>query len=257
MVEIKKGRPISMSFLDLFVTPKPRSSGLLHRHDTIGRDASGRPALVRTRKKVNYKNFIRRFVVALCSSQCQTPVSLTQVQAPKKSHASSTGSTKAEPPASPKAEEPPVTEATVCTWTVVEDAALLGLKAQRKSWKEISETMAGKDLEAIKERYRLLYDLAPAEVKSKEAEAKEKSNEGEAKEGDGGKMAKDGGERGNDGGKKGKGKSNEESKKGSKTPTSNKGRNKEYADEELSTEDVRTPFSLMIRRMLTLVPQDH
>ena len=151
------------------------------------------------------------------------------MQAPKKSDASPAGSTKAEPPASPKAEETPVTEVTISTWTVVEDAALLGLKAQRKSWKEISEAMAGKDLEAIKERYRLLYDLAPAEVKREEAESKEKTKEGESKEVDGGNRAK-----------KGKVKSNEESKNPWKTPTSNKGRNKEYADEELSTDDVRS-----------------
>ena len=167
-------------------------------------------------------------------------MSLTQVQGPKKSNASPAGSTKAEPPASPKAEEPPVTEVTVSTWTLVEDAALLGLKAQRKSWKEISETMAGKDLEAIKERYRLLYDLAPAEVKKEEAEAKEKCKEGEAKEGDGRNRAKNGEERRHDGAKKGKVKSNEESKNPWKTPTSNKGGNKEYADEDLSTDDVRS-----------------
>ena len=214
MVETKKGRPVSMGFFDLFVTPKPRSNGLLHRHDTIARDASGRLALVRTRKKVNFQHLIRRFVVVLCLSKCYTPVSLTQVQEPKKFVASIAGSTKAEPPASPKADEPPFTGATISTWTVVEDAALLGMKAQRKSWKEISEIIAGKDLEAIKERYRLLYDLAPAEVKGKEAEAKEKSKEGEVKGGDGGKMAKDGEQKGNDGHKKGMGKSNEESKKG-------------------------------------------
>ena len=89
--------------------------------------------------------------------------------------------------------------------------------------------MAGKDLEAIKERYRLLYDLAPAEVKREEAESKEKSKEGESKEVDGGNRAK-----------KGKVKSNEESKNPWNTPTSTKGRNKEYADEELSTDDVRS-----------------
>ena len=167
-------------------------------------------------------------------------MSLTQVQAPKKSDASPAGSTKAEPSASPKAEEPPVPEVTVSTWTVVEDAALLGLKAQGKSWKEISETMAGKDLEAIKERYRLLYDQAPAKVKGKEAEAKEKSKEGEAKEGDGGNRAKHGEEKANDGAKKGNVKSNEESKNRRKAPTATTGMKKEYADEDLSTDDVRS-----------------
>ena len=174
-------------------------------------------------------------------------MSLTQMQAPKKPDASSASSTKAEPPASPKPEEPPTIEVTVNTWTAVEDAALLGLKAQRKSWKEISETFAGKDLEAIKERYRLLYDLAPAEVKKKEVQAKGKSKEGEAKEGDGGNGAKDGEEKGKDGAKKGKGKSNEESKKGRKAPTATTGWDKENTDDDLSSEDVRVPFPLMTR----------
>ena len=174
-------------------------------------------------------------------------MSLTQVQAPKKPNVPPPGSTKAEPPASPKAEEPPTPALTINTWTVVEDAALLGMKAQRKSWKEISETFAGKDLEAIKERYRLLYDLAPAEVKKNEVGAKGKSKEGEAKEGDGGNKAKDGEEKGNDGAKKGKGKSNEESKKGRKTPTATTGWNKESTDDDLSSEDVRVPIPLMTR----------
>ena len=100
--------------------------------------------------------------------------------------------------------------------------------------------MAGKDLEAIKERYRLLYDLAPPEVKREEAEAKQKSKEGEAKEGAGGHRAKNAEERRHDGTKKGKVKSNEESKNPWKTPTSNKGGNKESADEDLSTDDVRS-----------------
>lgn len=181
-------------------------------------------------------------------------MSLTQLQAPKKLNASPPGSTKAEPPASPKAEEPPTTEVTANTWTAVEDAALLGLKAQRRSWKEISETLASKDLEAIKERYRLLYDLAPAEAK---VEAKEKNKEGEAKKADGGNKAKDGDEKGNDGAKKGKGKSNEESKKGRKTPTATSIWDKEPTEDDLSSEDVRTPFPLTTRRILTLKYQDH
>ena len=118
------------------------------------------------------------------------------------------------------------------------------MKAQRKSWKEISEAFAGKDLEAIKERYRLLYDLAPAEAKRKGTEVKEKSKESEAKDRD---------EKGNDGAKKGKGKSNEESRK---TPTATSGWNKEDTDDDLSSEDVRVPFPLTKIRVLILDPQD-
>ena len=229
MGETKKPRPVSIGFFDLFITQKPRPDELLQRHDSIGRDASGRLALVRHRKKVNFINCIRRFVTALLN-QSITPFSLTLVQAPKKTNPSPPGSTKAEPPASPKAEEPPTIGVTVNTWTAVEDAALLGLKAQRRSWKEISEMFASRDLEAIKERYRFLYDLAPAEAKI------------EAKEADGGKKAKDGDEKGNDGAKKGKGKANEESKKGRKTPTATSIGDKEQTDDDLSSEDVRTPF---------------
>ena len=108
---------------------------------------------------------------------------------------------------------------------------------------------AGRDLEAIKERYRFLYDLAPAEAK---IEVKEKSKEGEAKEADGGNKGKDSDEKGNDGAKKGKGKSNEESKKGRKTPTATSIWDKAPTDDDLSSEDVRTPFSLTSRRILTL-----
>ena len=116
---------------------------------------------------------------------------------------------------------------------------------------------AGKDLEAIKERYRLLYDLAPAEVKKQDVEAKGKSKESETKEEDGGNKAKDGEEKGNDGAKKGKGKSNEESKKRRKVPTATTGWNKENTDDDLSSEDVRVPLTLMTRRILTADPQDH
>ena len=184
-------------------------------------------------------------------------MSLTQVQALNKPDASSASSTKAEPAASPKAEEPPSIEVTINTWTTVEDAALLGLKAQGRSWKEISETFAGKDLEAIKERYRLLYDLAPAEAKRKGAEAADKSKEGETRQGDAGNRAQDGEGKGNDGAKKGKGKLNEESKKGRRTPTATTAWNNEQTDDDLSSDDVRIPFPLTTRRILILDPQDH
>ena len=65
MVEVKRSRPTSMSFFDLFITPKPPSSDLLQRHATISRDRSGRPALIRTRKKVSFNNCIRRVIIVL------------------------------------------------------------------------------------------------------------------------------------------------------------------------------------------------
>lgn len=51
---------------------------------------------------------------------------------------------------------------------------LLGMKALNKSWKEISEVLAGKDEDDIKKKYRELYVDAPASIKPKKAEAKKK-----------------------------------------------------------------------------------
>ena len=45
-------------------------------------------------------------------------------------------------------------------WTQIDDAALLGMKAQNKTWKEISEAMPDKGLTDMKQRYKELYDLA-------------------------------------------------------------------------------------------------
>ena len=124
----------------------------------------------------------------------------------------------------------------------MEDAALLGLIAQRKSWEEISQTLAGKDLAAIQERYRLMFGLVPVEVKGGEAEAKEKSKEGEAKEGGGGNWAKAGENKGNPWAQRVEVKSKEESKNLWKTPTPTQSRNKDFADVDLSTDDVRSRF---------------
>ena len=169
-------------------------------------------------------------------------VLLIQIQVPKKSDESSAGSTKAEPPASPKTEEPPRTEVPSITWTVVEDAALLGLIAQRKSWEEISQTLPGKDLPAIQERYRLMFGLVAVEAKGGEAEAKEKGKEGEAKESGGGNWANAGEVKGNPWAQRVEVKSKEEAKNLWKTPTSTQGRNKDFADVDLSTDDVRSRF---------------
>ena len=96
----------------------------------------------------------------------------------------------------------------------------------RKSWTEISENMAGKDLEAIKDRYRLLYAEAPPEVKEIVAEAKPAGQNEEGKEKN---------KKGNEATTKGKGKPSD---KGTKTPVLNKGKAREDADEDLSPEDV-------------------
>lgn len=57
----------------------------------------------------------------------------------------------------------------------MEELALLGMKAQAMSWKQIDEALPGKDLEDIKNKYRKLYVDAPAQSKPKEAEKKEET----------------------------------------------------------------------------------
>lgn len=53
-----------------------------------------------------------------------------------------------------KADEPQAQEAKA--WTPLEDAALLGLKAQNKSWKEIGEIILGRDKDELLNRYKEL-----------------------------------------------------------------------------------------------------
>lgn len=63
--------------------------------------------------------------------------------------------------------------------------ALLGMKAQNMSWKDIGEALPGKDEEDIKKKYTELYIDVPADVKPKEAETTEeesKKETGESKE---------------------------------------------------------------------------
>ncbi|KAI4210790.1 MAG: hypothetical protein LQ351_006372 [Letrouitia transgressa] len=53
-----------------------------------------------------------------------------------------------------KAHEPQALEAKA--WTPLEDAALLGLKAQNKSWKEIGEIILGRDKDELRNHYKEL-----------------------------------------------------------------------------------------------------
>ena len=46
------------------------------------------------------------------------------------------------------------------------------MKAQSMSWKEIDEALPGKGMENIKDKYRVLYADAPANVKPKEGDVK-------------------------------------------------------------------------------------
>ena len=58
-------------------------------------------------------------------------------------------------------------------WTKLEEMALLGMKAQNMSWKDIDEALPGKDLDEIKKKYKELYADAPANVKAKDGNGKE------------------------------------------------------------------------------------
>ena len=58
-------------------------------------------------------------------------------------------------------------------WTRLEELALLGMKAQNMTWKEINEALPGKDLEDIKKKYKVLCADAPANVKAKDGSGKE------------------------------------------------------------------------------------
>lgn len=113
------------------------------------------------------------------------------------------------------------------------------MKAQNMTWKEINEALPGKDLKDIKNKFRVLYLDAPANVKPKDAEAKKeetketennKEDKKEEKKGqaksDEAKVAEDS-KKGSKDNKKG-GKEGKQGKKGQK--------GKEKAEEEESEE---------------------
>ena len=83
--------------------------------------------------------------------------------------------------ASTAAAPPSPTSEAANTWTAVEDAALLGMKAQQKSWTAMSEMLPGKGVDGIKERYSELYKKVPDKFKAKGASKKE-SDEGKVEE---------------------------------------------------------------------------
>ena len=64
----------------------------------------------------------------------------------------------------------------------LEELALLGMKAQNMSWKEIDEALPGKDLEDIKKKCTQLYVDALANVKEEDAKKEEAKQEEEKKD---------------------------------------------------------------------------
>lgn len=121
--------------------------------------------------------------------------------------------------------------------------ALLGMKAQSMTWKEIGEALPGKDMEDIKKRYRKLYIDAPANVKPKGAEAKkEETNEEtedkkEEAKGDEAKAAEES-KKGSGDGKKG-GKEGKQGKKGQKVQKGQKGQKGKEKAEEAKPEEAK------------------
>lgn len=119
--------------------------------------------------------------------------------------------------------------------------ALLGMKAQNMTWKEIGEALPAKNMEDIKRRYRELYVDAPANVKPKEAEAKKgettEDNKEEEKEEAKGDEAKKGSGDGKKGSKEGK-----QGKKGLKGQKGQKGKEKaeEGKPEDAKVEEAKT-----------------
>lgn len=92
------------------------------------------------------------------------------------------------------------------TWTDLEDATLIGLKALNKTWKEIGAIMTNKPTEDLRERYD---ELNLKTVKATEAEKKDDEPKAEAKEKNGANATGDHGDKG-----KGKGVDKKDKEKG-------------------------------------------
>ncbi|KAI4162006.1 MAG: hypothetical protein LQ342_004318 [Letrouitia transgressa] len=111
----------TLSLLDAFVTPQQV------------REMKGGLKFVRNRK------------------QASAPTEEAKPEEPKPEETKPEETPTAEPV---KADEPQAQEAKA--WTPLEDAALLGLKAQNKSWKEIGEIILGRDKDELLNRYKEL-----------------------------------------------------------------------------------------------------
>ncbi|KAL9039084.1 MAG: hypothetical protein Q9214_005020 [Letrouitia sp. 1 TL-2023] len=90
--------------------------------------------------------------------QASTPPEEAKPEEPKPEETKPEETPAAEPA---KADEPQAQEAKA--WTPLEDAALLGLKAQNKSWKEIGEIILGRDKDELRNHYKELNPNATAE----------------------------------------------------------------------------------------------
>lgn len=141
--------------------------------------------------------------------EVQKPASITTAAppadppAPPAAPAASAGTP--QPEATPVVIEEAKPVETPLTWTALEDATLIGLKALNKTWKEIGAVMKDKPTEDLRERYD---ELNIKTVKANEADTKkEEPKPEEAKSNEGGDNSSDHG-----GNKKGKSKKGKEKK---------------------------------------------
>ncbi|KAL9597514.1 MAG: hypothetical protein Q9219_005097 [cf. Caloplaca sp. 3 TL-2023] len=109
----------------------------------------------------------------------------------------------------------PAEEAAKIPWTSAEDIALLALKGQNKTWKEISDVLVGRDKDELRHRFKEIggATIGGANAGAGGEAAKEGGESAPAAEPKGGKGSK--GKQKGEGGKKGQGKpaaANEESK---------------------------------------------
>ena len=109
-------------------------------------------------------------------------------------------------------------------WTRIEELALLGMKAQDMSWKEINEALPGKDMEDIKKKYKVLYADAPANVKPKDGDVKQEESKKEEEKDD--KEAKPDEAKGTEESKKETSEDNKPWKKNQKRQKAQKGKGK-------------------------------
>ncbi|KAL8719789.1 MAG: hypothetical protein Q9225_003250 [Loekoesia sp. 1 TL-2023] len=104
-------------------------------------------------------------------------------------------------PAKPAEDAKPAKDAAKAPWTPAEDVALLSLKGQNKTWKEIGDVLVGRDKDELRSRYK---EIGAASAGGGGEAAKNGGEAAAATQSDEGKGNK--GKQKGDGGKKGKAK---------------------------------------------------
>ncbi|KAL8747730.1 MAG: hypothetical protein Q9190_000429 [Brigantiaea leucoxantha] len=180
-------KPKSLSLLDLFISPQEI------------RDWKGGYKLIRNRKPA-----------AAAAPAGPEPGE------PKPAEAPAVDAAKPEEakPEEPKPEEAKTEEAKneePRAWTALEDAALLQLKAQKKSWKDIGEVITGREEHELRNRYKELKPGRDEDKGKKETGGEDGKGTGAGTNGQGGKGKKQGQKgQSNDSGDKNGGKGKEQ-----------------------------------------------